>query len=251
MEAELWLEGVLHERGNVSRSVLCLTASASLPRLPVIRSRAQSRTKLRGRQNAKPNTSDDLKQQTRMPDLTKTDDDAIGRAFLAQASEFMLRDYLPKIERCLENLSDEQIWWRANEESNSIGNLILHLCGNARQWIVCGVGSAPDARNRDAEFEQRDVIARDELVSLLRSTLSDVHTTLQSLDPSTLLEYRKIQGNDVDILEAIFHVTEHFSMHTGQIIMLTKMLTSEDLRFYDFEADAAVETWHSGPTGSS
>jgi uncharacterized damage-inducible protein DinB len=176
---------------------------------------------------------------------------AIAQAFLARASEFLLGDYLPKIERCLEKLNDEQIWWRANEESNSIGNLILHLCGNARQWIVCGVGSAPDNRNRDSEFEQRDVIPRDELVSLLRSTLADVKTTLQSVDPATLLEYRKIQGNDVDILEAIFHVTEHFSMHTGQIIMLTKMLTSADLRFYEFDDDTPVVRWRSDPSASS
>ena len=185
-----------------------------------------------------------------MQNVTKTDEHAIARAFLRRASEYMLSDYLPKIERCLEKLSDEQIWWRANEESNSIGNLILHLCGNARQWIVCGIGAAPDNRNRDAEFEQRNVIARDELVALLRSTLTDVEKTLQSLDPSTLLEYRKIQGNDVDLLEAIFHVTEHFSMHAGQIFLLTKLLTAADLRFYDFEADAPVERWHSGPSGS-
>jgi uncharacterized damage-inducible protein DinB len=178
-----------------------------------------------------------------MPDLTKTDEHAIAQAFLARASEFMLGDYLPKIERCLEKLNDEHIWWRANEESNSIGNLILHLCGNARQWIVCGVGSAPDARNRDAEFEQRDMIPRDELLALLRSTLSDVQSTLQSVDPSTLLQRRKIQGNDVDLLEAIFHVTEHFSMHTGQIFLLTKLLTSTDLCFYDFEAGVPVERW--------
>ena len=190
---------------------------------------------------ARPNTNDVPKQQTKMPDLTQTD--ATARAFIASANNFLLGDYLPKIERCLEKLSDEQIWWRANEESNSIGNLILHLCGNARQWIVCGVGSAPDSRNRDAEFEQRDVIARDELLTLLRSTLSDVQTTLQSLDPSTLLEQRKIQGNDVEILEAIFHVTEHFSMHAGQIMLITKMLTGTDLRFYEFDGATPVTRW--------
>jgi Protein of unknown function (DUF1572) len=201
--------------------------------------------KLRGRQVGRPNTSDDQNRQTKMPN---TDEHAIAQAFLNRASEYLLGDYLPKIERCLEKLNDEQIWWRANEESNSICNLVLYLCGNARQWIVCGVGSAPDARNRDSEFEQRDVIPRDELVTLLRSTLSDVHTTLQSIDPSTLLEYRKIQGNDVDILEAVFHVTEHFSMHTGQIIMLTKMLTSTDLRFYDLSGGGPRERWRSGPS---
>ena len=183
--------------------------------------------------------------------MPNTDERAIAQAFLNRASGYLLGDYLPKIERCLEKLSDEQIWWRANEESNSIGNLILHLCGNARQWIVCGVGSAPDARNRDAEFEQRDLIPRDELVTLLRTTLADVRTTLQSINPSTLLEYRKIQGNDVDILEAVFHVTEHFSMHAGQIIMLTKMMTSDDLGFYEFDEGAPVVRWRSGPTASS
>jgi uncharacterized damage-inducible protein DinB len=176
---------------------------------------------------------------------------ATSRAFLAHASNFLVSDYLPKIEHCLEKLTDEQIWWRANEESNSIGNLILHLCGNARQWIICGVGGQPDNRDRDSEFAQREIISREELVSLLRTTLSEVQTTLRDLDPSVLLEHRKIQGNDVELLEAIFHVTEHFSMHTGQIILLTKMFTTSDLRFYEFEDDVPVQRWHSGPSASS
>src|SRR5678816_880497 len=111
--------------------------------------------KWRGPRVAKPNTSDDQNRQTKMP---KIDDQPIAESFLNRASEFMLGDYLPKIERCLEKLTDEQIWWRANEESNSIGNLILHLCGNARQWIICGVGSGLDHRDRDSEFAQREII---------------------------------------------------------------------------------------------
>ena len=173
--------------------------------------------------------------------------DSVSRAFIDRAVAFLTDDYLPKIERCLEKLNDDQIWWRSNAESNSIGNLVLHLCGNARQWIVCGLGSAPDNRVRDAEFARRDVIPRAELLQLLRTTLADVESTLRDLDPSGLLEKRTIQGSDVDVLEAIFHVTEHFSMHTGQIIMLTKMLTAADLRFYDFEAGAPVERWRSRP----
>ena len=172
-------------------------------------------------------------------------------AFINQAIDFLTGEYLPKIERCLERLTDEQIWWRSNEDCNSIGNLVLHLSGNARQWIVCGLGSAPDTRTRDAEFAQRDVLPRAELVDLLRSTLADVATTLRQLDPSTLLEKRTIQGSEVDVLHAIFHVTEHFSMHTGQIIMLTKMLTETDLRFYDFEDGAPVYRWLAAPSGSS
>ena len=156
----------------------------------------------------------------------------------------MLEEYQPKIERCLERLNDEQIWWRGNEASNSIGNLVLHLCGNARQWIVCGVGGArDDTRDRDAEFAQREVVERTELVALLRTTLADVAQVLRNLDPAALLERRTIQSSDVDVLQAIFHVTEHFSMHAGQIFLLTKLLTATDLRFYDFEAGATVERW--------
>src|SRR5215213_3691055 len=209
------------------------------PGHPIARAKPDEVARPAGR---KANTSDGLNRQKRMFDstvqnVTKTDDHAMGRAFIAHASEYLLHDYLPKIERCLEKLSDEQIWWRPNAESNSIGNLVLHLSGNVQQWIVCGIGVAPDTRNRDAEFEQRDVIPRDKLLALLRSTLSDVQTTLQSIDPSTLLERRNIQSHDREILEAIFHVVEHFSMHAGQIFLLTKLLTGTDLRFYDFEAD--------------
>ena len=173
---------------------------------------------------------------------------SVSSAFIDCAIQFLTGDYLPKVERCLEQLKDEQIWWRPNAESNSIGNLVLHLCGNARQWIVCGLGSEPDNRVRDAEFARRDVIPRPELLQLLRTTLADVETVLRSLNPSVLLETRTIQGNEVDFLEAIFHVTEHFSMHTGQIIMLTKMMTSADLRFYEFNDGAPVVRWHSGPS---
>jgi uncharacterized damage-inducible protein DinB len=157
----------------------------------------------------------------------------IGRAFIASSRAYFAEDYLPKIERCLELLTDEQIWWRANPQSNSIGNLLLHLSGNVRQWIVCGLGGAPDARDRDSEFAQRGTIPRDELLARLKQTLSEADATLASFDPDKLLERHVIQGLDVLALEAIFHVVEHFSMHAGQIVLLTKQLTARDLNFYD------------------
>jgi uncharacterized damage-inducible protein DinB len=156
-----------------------------------------------------------------------------GQEFISRARHHLIEDYLPKIERCLDRLTDEQIWWRPNEQSNSIGNLLLHLSGNARQWIVCGVGGAPDARDRDAEFAQRDRIARDDLRSLLQRTLADVDATLAQLDTNQLVERRTIQGSDVSVLKAILHVVEHFSMHVGQILYITKLLSSSDLHFYD------------------
>jgi len=209
--------------------------------------------RLRVRPVGKLNINGDPKRQKTMSESSKTvqtfTEHEVARAFIDRAADFLRDEYLPKIERCLEKLTDEQLWWRANEESNSIGNLILHLCGNARQWIICGVGSQPDMRVRDAEFAQRETISRDELLNLLRSTLAEIDSVLRRLDAAHLLDRRLIQGHDVDVLKAIFHVTEHFSMHTGQIIMLTKMITASNLRFYDFKDDAPVENWHSRPSG--
>jgi uncharacterized damage-inducible protein DinB len=175
----------------------------------------------------------------------------VARAFVDRARAFLSTEYLPKIERCLEQLTDEQIWFRPNEASNSIGNLVLHLCGNARQWIVAGVGENPDRRDRDSEFNQRAIIRRADLLERLRSTITEVNGVLVNLDPSVLLQSRTIQGKSVDVLEAVFHVTEHFSMHTGQIILLTKLMLSTDLRFYDFESGVPFEQWRSDASGSS
>jgi uncharacterized damage-inducible protein DinB len=168
-----------------------------------------------------------------------------AKAFIARSRYHLNEDFLPKIERCLDVLSDEQIWWRANAQSNSIGNLILHLSGNVRQWIVCGLGDGTDARDRDAEFAQRESIARAELLSLLKATLAEVDQTLARFDPERLLETQTIQGLDVSALDAILHVVEHFSMHTGQIILITKMLTESDLAFYEFIDSKAVLKWKS------
>jgi uncharacterized damage-inducible protein DinB len=168
----------------------------------------------------------------------------VTEAFVLKARSLLMREYLPKIERCLEKLSDEEVWWRRGEESNSIGNLILHLSGNARQWIVSVLGGAPDRRERQSEFDERALISRAELLSGLQQTLKEVDAVLSGLPAETILERRTFQGTEETVLDAIFHVVEHFSMHTGQIIQLTKMLTQTDLRFYDFSAGVPRADWH-------
>ena len=157
----------------------------------------------------------------------------IGRAFIDSSRSLLTQDYLPKIERCLELLNDEQIWWRANPQSNSIGNLLLHLSGNVRQWIVSGLGDTTDARDRDSEFAQREVISRDELLARLKQTVREADAVMAKYDTEKLLERRRIQGLEVPALEAILHVVEHFSMHAGQIIYIAKLLSASDLHFYD------------------
>jgi uncharacterized damage-inducible protein DinB len=168
----------------------------------------------------------------------------VSVAFIQECRRLLKDEYLPKIERCLEQLTDEQIWSRSSPETNSIGNLILHLSGNARQWIVSGLGGETDTRARDAEFKERSVSPREKLLSRLSKTVADVDGTLAGFDSSRLLNEYRIQGTESTALDAILHVTEHFSMHTGQIILLTKMLANVDLVFYDFSSGKPVHTWH-------
>jgi uncharacterized damage-inducible protein DinB len=168
----------------------------------------------------------------------------VSLAFVQNARDLITQEYLPKIKRCVEKLTDEQVWWRPNPDSNSIGNLLLHISGNARQWIVGGLGGETDKRQRQTEFDERRVIPREELLALLGTTVADVDNALACFDPTRLLDSFSIQGTETTALAAIFHVTEHISMHTGQIILLTKMLANLDLVFYDFSSGKPAHTWH-------
>jgi uncharacterized damage-inducible protein DinB len=155
-----------------------------------------------------------------------------GAALIALSRRF-LREYLTKIRLSVAVLDDRVLWARPNEASNSIGNLILHLSGNARQWIVSGVGGAADVRDRQSEFDQRAPIPRSDLMDRLEQTIIDVDQVLASLPLTELRTRRTIQNADVSVLEAIYHVVEHFSMHTGQIILLAKADQGDRVRFYD------------------
>jgi uncharacterized damage-inducible protein DinB len=137
-----------------------------------------------------------------------------------------------RIETCVGKLTPEQIWTRSAENDNAVGNLMLHLAGNVRQWIICGVGGAEDRRDRDSEFDAR---SGENALERLRSTVEEAVALIAELPHARLSERKTIQKHwDVTTLEAIYHVVEHFSMHTGQIIFATKLLTAEDLGFYGY-----------------
>ena len=156
----------------------------------------------------------------------------VAKHFIAESRRFLSLDYLPKIERCLDVLTDEGVWWRANEGSNSIGNLLLHLEGSTRAWIIGVAGGFPKPRDRQQEFDERQHIPRAELMSRLRQTLTEADGVLARLGVEALLERRQAPGEEVTVFWAVYHALEHFSMHTGQIIMLAKM-RSGDLRLPD------------------
>lgn len=155
----------------------------------------------------------------------------IGNGFMDESRRFLREIFLPKIEQCVEQLTDEDIWWRANESSNSIGNLLLHLSGNVRQWIVSGLGGEEDQRVRQQEFDEREHLPKDQLIAKLRATVMEADKVLAEANAAQLLELRKIQGNDVSMIYAVYHVVEHFAMHTGQIILITKLRAENSINF--------------------
>ena len=159
--------------------------------------------------------------------------DAIAVTFLDKSRSLITSDYVPKIERCLDRLSDADIWWRPNEVSNSVGNLILHLCGNMTMWIIGGVGKLPFERDRQMEFDERKTISAAELRRRLNSVARQADEVMSAVDANELLSRRQIQGYDVTVLEAIYHVVEHFGMHTGQIILLSKARVGQDLKLWE------------------
>jgi uncharacterized damage-inducible protein DinB len=137
-----------------------------------------------------------------------------------------------RIQDCLTRLTPEQVWARGSENENAVGNLVLHLSGNIRQWIGSGVAGLPDYRERDAEFDARGGMAPGELAELLKTRASEAAGIIRNVPTARLTERILPQGYDVTVLEAIAHVVEHFSQHTGQIILLTKILTGDDLGYY-------------------
>ena len=167
----------------------------------------------------------------------------VGRAFLERSMYFLHAQYLPKIKRCLEQLSDAQVWSRANDASNSIGNLLLHLRGNLRQWIVCGVGEQPDDRDRQSEFDAQEGASSAELLSRLEATVNEAVGVLYRLEVARLTERTEIQGRDVTVLGAVYHAVEHFGQHAAQIITMTKAITGQSLEFYRVEDGIPRENW--------
>ena len=143
-----------------------------------------------------------------------------------------LTQLMGRIEMCAGKLNAEQIWARGSESQNAVGNLLIHLDGNLRQWMLHGVGGVPDMRDRDSEFAARDGAAPTELLARLRATVEEVAALLRSLPASRLLERHSVQGYDLTVLTAIYHVVEHFAGHAFQIYLMTKMFTGADLGFY-------------------
>lgn len=157
----------------------------------------------------------------------------LASRFLDRSRHYLCDEYPLKINAAVRSMPADRLWWRANAQANSAGNLVLHLAGNVRQWVVSGIGGAPDIRQRDAEFAARDGVDADALLAEFAQAIGEVRHVLANLSPESLGEARVIQGRETYVFSALYHVVEHFSGHTGQIILLAKSFVPGAVRFYD------------------
>jgi uncharacterized damage-inducible protein DinB len=160
----------------------------------------------------------------------------IHHLLLAEVRRRLFEESVPRLKKCLSLLTEAEVWHRPNAHSNSVGNLVLHLCGNARQWILHGLGGAPDHRLRQAEFDEQGPLPTAHLVALLDQLCQEITLVLAGLSPQSLVEPRRVQGFDETTVSVLVHVVEHFSYHTGQVSYYTKAFKDLDLGYYAGQA---------------
>jgi hypothetical protein len=166
------------------------------------------------------------------PASMSTSNADVATLFLNFSRHKLFGELWPRMQTCVGPLTTEQIWWRPNEASNSIGNLLLHLNGNVRQWLVASFNRDEDKRNRPAEFAAREGGTAAELLERLGATLDEAAAVLDRLTVDELLATYEIQGYQSRGLDAVYRVVEHFGLHYGQIVYITKLLSGKDLGFY-------------------
>ena len=161
-----------------------------------------------------------------------TNDSELALLFLEFSRRKLFGQFWPRLKECVAPLTEEQVWWRPNDASNSIGNLLLHLNGNVGQWLVASFDKDEDRRNRPAEFAAHGGQTALELLERLGSTLDAAGKVLERLTVEELLASYEIQGYHVRGLDAVYQVVEHFGLHYGQILYIAKAQTARDLGFY-------------------
>lgn len=161
-----------------------------------------------------------------------------------------LNKQLGRIERSVLLLDEVQIWRKGKDSLNSIGNLILHLAGNEYQNLVSAIGNRPFVRERTREFTTSGGLSKEDLLALLYRTRSESERVLQALTEDDLArevtirydveDWKRMYRREAQAEEAyetrtvgrlLVQVAAHYGYHTGQIVLLAKMLrdTNEHL----------------------
>jgi uncharacterized damage-inducible protein DinB len=166
--------------------------------------------------------------------------------FLSRSRYWLTKEYPTKLRHCVNVLPSEAVWTRTDERSNSIGNLLIHLAGNVTEWILGGVGRQTISRYRAGEFTQKTGRDASKLLDDLEAVLRKADSVLADLTAKDLERSIVIQGRETTVLGAIYHVVEHFAMHTGQIVLLTKIHAPGKIRFYEDAGGLARPVWQQG-----
>jgi hypothetical protein len=162
----------------------------------------------------------------------RSQDTEVAALFLKFSRDKLIGQYWPRLQAAVSPLTEDQVWWRPNEASNSIGNLMLHLNGNVRQWLVDSFNGADDQRDRPAEFAAMGGMTAAALLAKLGATIDLADQVLGRLTHEDLIRPYTIQGYHVRGLDAVYQVVEHFGLHYGQITYIAKSVTGNDLGFY-------------------
>ena len=153
--------------------------------------------------------------------------------FIAEIKRRLFEESMVRLKKCLAELTEAQIWYRPNKSSNSVGNLVLHLHGNVRQWVVAGLGKNKDVRERQLEFDEQGPVSTKKMLGDMDQLMVEVNAILDNTTSADLLEIRNVQGFQESGLSILVHITEHFSYHVGQMTYIVKMLKDKDMGYYD------------------
>lgn len=162
--------------------------------------------------------------------MTEQNNVFLADEFQTESSN-LLDQAMIKLENCFEQLSEQQVWWRPQDNLNSIGNLVLHSCGNLRQWAIASLTNQSDDRQRDKEFSADGDYTKGELLALARTTVDSAKSVIAAAGEKQLATLYEIQGFSVTGLNAILHTTSHFVGHTHQVIMLTRIQLGDSYQF--------------------
>jgi uncharacterized damage-inducible protein DinB len=136
----------------------------------------------------------------------------------------LIRGFPQQVRACLDAMSEEQVWWRPNPGSNSVGNLVLHLCGSTRHFLGRAVGGTDYRRDRSAEFAEKGPVSRERLRALLDETVAETEGILASLAPARLLETTDRAGEPFTVLNLLLRTSHHWAVHVGQMVYAAKAL---------------------------
>ena len=158
--------------------------------------------------------------------------DQFTTLFLQEIHRRIFDENFPRLKKCLGELTEEEIWERPNENSNSMGNIALHLCGNLRQWVIAGLGEQEDVRERQKEFNERGPLPVDQLLEKIETVVVDIAKVLENVKAEDLVRDYTVQGFSENGISILVHVTEHFSYHVGQMTYFVKAVKDMDMGYY-------------------